>query len=126
MIRLLPDRNAGPAILKLGVDRDEALAVVDSLADMPIAVACYNDDVAAALVSAATIRGRRIPEDFAVIGMDNTPVGQVMVPRLSTIDYPASEAAHLTVAGFLSAITGEVIEASALHLALRIIEGETS
>ncbi|ROQ00936.1 LacI family transcriptional regulator [Rathayibacter sp. PhB93] len=115
-----------PAIVKLGVDRDEALAVVDSLAGMPIAVACYNDDVAAALVSAATIRGRRIPEDFAVIGMDNTPVGQVMVPRLSTIDYPASEAAHLTVAGFLSAITGEVIEASALHLALRIIAGETS
>ena len=48
------------------------------------------------------------------------------MPRVSTIDHPASEAAHLTVASFLSAITEEVIEASALHLGLRIIEGETS
>lgn len=108
------------------MDRDEVLAVVDSLAEGPIAIACYNDDIAVALLAAATIRGRRIPEDLAVIGMDNTPVSQVVVPRLTTIDYPASEAVHLSVAGFLSAVTGEPIEASALHLALRIIEGETT
>lgn len=115
-----------PTILKLGVNRDEALAALDSLAPAPVAIACYNDDIATALLSAATIRGRQVPEEIALIGMDNTPISQVVVPRLTTIDYPASEAAHLTVAGFLSAITGDAVEASDLHLALRVVEGETS
>jgi len=115
-----------PAVLQLGVDRDEAVSVVDSLAGTPTAIACYNDDIATAIVSAATIRGRRIPQEIAAIGMDNTPLSQVIAPRLTTIDYPASEAAHLTVAGFLAAVTGEPIEESELHLALRIVEGETT
>ena len=115
-----------PETLKLGVNREDALAAVNSLAEAPIAIACYNDDVATAIVSAATIRGLRIPQDLAVIGMDNTPLSQVVTPRLTTIDYPVEEAAHLTVAHFLSTITGEQVERSDLHLRLRIVQGETA
>lgn len=115
-----------PQILWLGVDQAEAIAALDSLPETPVAIACYNDDIAIALLSAAMMRGRLIPEELALIGMDNTPLSQVVVPRLTTIDYPASEAAHLTAASFLSAITGESLEGSEPHLALRIIEGETS
>lgn len=115
-----------PTIVRLGVDRDEALVALDALPSAPVGIACYNDDVATALLSAATIRGRQVPQDIALIGMDNTPISQVIVPRLTTIDYPASEAAHLTVAGFLAALTGEPMQESDLHLDIRVVEGATT
>lgn len=115
-----------PRILELGVSRAESLAVMDSLEDTAVAIACYNDDIAAAVLTAGILRGRRVPHELAVIGMDNTPLSQIFVPRLTTIDYPAGDAAHATVAGFLAAITGEPVKESDLHFPLRVIKGETT
>lgn len=115
-----------PQILRLGVERSESLAVVDSLPDDPIAVACYNDDIAAAIVTAGMIRGRRVPEELAVIGMDNTPMSQILIPRLTTIDYPAGETAHVIVSGFLSVLTGEQVRDSDLRMSLRVLEGDST
>lgn len=120
--RGLPD----PVILRLGIDREEALAALDSMGQAPFAVACYNDDVAAALVAAAQVRGRSIPQEVAVIGMDNTPLSQVMVPRLSTIGYPVEGAAHATVAGIIAAVTGTPAVAADLVVPMRIVDGESA
>jgi len=115
-----------PVILRLGIDRGEALAALDSMGEAPFAVACYNDDVAASLVAAAQVRGRSIPQEVALIGMDHTPLSQVMVPRLSTIGYPVDGAAHAAVAGIIAAVSGNPEIAMNRRVPLRVIEGESA
>ena len=54
--------------------------------DAPIGIACYNDDVAIALLAAARELEVAVPERLSVIGVDNTPIGQLWSPPLTTID----------------------------------------
>ena len=42
----------------------------------------YNDDVGGALLARASALGSRVPQDLAVIGVDNEPLGQ-FTSRLS-------------------------------------------
>lgn len=50
-------------------------------------VAAFNDDVAAAVVSAAMRIGVRVPEELAVIGHDDSPIATMFVPALSTVHF---------------------------------------
>lgn len=53
----------------------------------PLGLVCCNDVWAAAVLGACQTRGVEVPEQVAVIGVDNDPVvGQVSSPTLSTVD----------------------------------------
>ncbi|AYJ48334.1 LacI family DNA-binding transcriptional regulator [Rhodococcus sp. P1Y] len=49
------------------------------------AVAAYNDDIAALVVSAAVRQGLPVPGRLAVIGHDDSPLARLTVPALSTV-----------------------------------------
>lgn len=54
--------------------------------DEPVtAVAAYNDEVALALLAAAHGLGLRVPQDVAVIGVDDIPVARLATPALTTV-----------------------------------------
>ena len=53
---------------------------------LPAGVACYNDDVALTLLAAARELDIEVPTTIAIVGVDNSPVGQMWSPRLTTID----------------------------------------
>ncbi|MHC6231897.1 LacI family DNA-binding transcriptional regulator [Arthrobacter sp. MMS24-T111] len=99
-----------PAVVRLGLDPVEALRALDSLELPGAGIACYNDDVAIALLSAAAGRGWRIPGDVAVIGMDNNPLSAVTSPPLTTVGYDVKAAAHnlitLALAGIGESVDG--------------------
>lgn len=98
-----------PAIVKLGLDPTQALTALDSL-DVPgVGIACYNDDVATALISAATGRGWNLPGDVAIIGMDNNPLSAVTSPPLTTVGYDVKAAAHNLITLALAGI-GEPVD----------------
>ncbi|WP_274535674.1 LacI family DNA-binding transcriptional regulator [Streptomyces sp. CB02414] len=63
----------------------EALAGLVEQRGCPVGVACHNDEVAIAVVFAAQRLGLRVPDDVAVIGVEGGDLGQVVVPRLSTV-----------------------------------------
>ncbi|WP_328328263.1 MULTISPECIES: LacI family DNA-binding transcriptional regulator [unclassified Streptomyces] len=50
----------------------------------PDAVYAYNDEYALVLIQALTDAGLRVPEDIAVIGTDNHPLGAALRPALTT------------------------------------------
>ena len=50
-----------------------------------VGVACYNDDTATAVLVAARRLGFTVPGDVSVIGVDVTPLGQLLDPPLSSI-----------------------------------------
>ena len=121
-------RDAGiadPVVLSLGIDRSEAAAALDALGDPGAAVACYNDDVAMALLAAATARRWRVPQQLALIGMDCTPLSQLTEPALTTIAYDYETAVRLMTAGVLAMLGYETFEQSQEAPVLQLVEGGT-
>ncbi|WP_232549959.1 LacI family DNA-binding transcriptional regulator [Propioniciclava soli] len=110
-------------VVGLAIHIDEALGALDRLRPPGIAIACYNDDVAISLMNAAQLRGWDVPGDVAVIGMDRTPVSQVTVPRLTTLEYDLSDAAATGAASVLRALGLEGEAPTPSASALRLVEG---
>jgi len=79
-----------PEVIRIPLRLDEAVAALAPLATQrrarPLGVCAYNDDVAIAVLAAARHLGMSVPADISVIGVDNTAVGQLLSPRLTTID----------------------------------------
>jgi LacI family transcriptional regulator len=73
----------------------------------PDGVFCYNDEVAIGALRAILKAGRRVPEDIAVIGVDNIRFADLLRTPLSSIDQ-----------------NSEQIGAQAAQLALQIIESK--
>ena len=71
---------------------------------LPDAIATYDDDYGIALVTALLAAGHRVPEDVMVIGVDDTPLGRVITPSLSTIAADFDEYAD----GLAAAIRGSI------------------
>ncbi|WP_432991896.1 LacI family DNA-binding transcriptional regulator [Dactylosporangium sp. CA-233914] len=59
---------------------------------VPVAVGCYNDEVAIAVLAAARELELDVPTDLTIVGVDHTPIGQLVSPRLTTIHV---ETAHM-------------------------------
>jgi DNA-binding LacI/PurR family transcriptional regulator len=67
---------------------DEIVAVLQRWRDAPepvTGVAAYNDYVAVACYQAAARLGLRVPEDLAVVGVDDEPFAAVLDPPLTSV-----------------------------------------
>lgn len=80
--------------------------VVESLPD-GVGVACYNDDLAIALLSAAVSAERRVPEQLGLIGMDATPLSACTIPALTTLSIDVHAAASNMIDGLLAILSTE-------------------
>lgn len=68
------------------VDEGTAAQAVERWAENGVdGVVAYNDQIAALVLGAALRAGRRVPEDLAIIGHDDTPLAGLLVPSLSSI-----------------------------------------
>lgn len=74
-----------------------AMAEVLDRAVRPDAVFCFNDTLALGAMRMLTDRGLRIPEDVAVIGIDDVVDGRFAIPTLSTIAPDKSRIARTAV-----------------------------
>jgi len=86
--------------------REAHEVTADFLAKEPgfTAAFCMNDFIAVGTLDAATEAGRRVPEDFAIVGFDDLPCAAMTNPRLATmrVDREAigREAVNLMMARF--------------------------
>jgi len=71
---------------------------------LPDAVAASSDELAAGIMSVLRRAGVRIPQDVAVIGVDNHPMAQVL--QLSTIAQPARQQGRIAAKLAVAALTG--------------------
>lgn len=74
-------------------DITDTLRAWCSGADPVTAVAAYNDAVAALVMASARELGLRIPEDLAVIGVDDEAYAALLEPPLTTVRIPMDERA---------------------------------
>ncbi len=65
--------------------------------DAPTAILAAYDYVAIGIMHALQEDGYRVPEDFAVVGMDDIPRAAYLTPSLSSIGFPTEQACHLAI-----------------------------
>ncbi len=74
--------------------------------DGKMAVICYDDNFAIRLMTALHKNGLRIPEDFAVIGTNNSPECESADPPLSSIAFPFKLMAHGMISHAMAMASG--------------------
>ena len=74
---------------------DAGLAGAAALLDQanPDAIVCANDLLAVATLKVLHRRGRRVPDDVAVVGMDDTELTELVHPSLTSVDLRSRERA---------------------------------
>lgn len=70
------------------------------------AVAAYNDEVALAVLAGLRAAGLRVPQDVAVIGVDDVPAAALAAPPLSSVDQAIARQAEYLAACTLAALDG--------------------
>ena len=63
--------------------------------DLPTAIVCGNDYVAAGVIKAIKEAGLSVPDDISVVGFDNTTIASVVEPSLTTVKVPSEMAGRL-------------------------------
>lgn len=95
-----------------------------ALAQRPTAIFASNDDMAAAVLTAAYRSGLRVPQQLSVIGFDDTPVASIVYPALTTIAQPSREMASIAVGMLLDKNASD--EPQAACLPHRLVVRETT
>lgn len=93
----------------------------------PTAVFAASDTLALGALSAATIRGVRVPRDLSIIGFDDLEFSRFTCPPLTTMRVPVHEMGR--VAASLIAETGRPASGAARRIALPtelVVRGSTS
>ncbi len=78
----------------------------------PDAFVCYNDRVALGLWTAALSLGYHIPNDFAIVGCDNSPEGQNITPPLTTVTFPTYQLGATAVEALFVRLQGRTDHAT--------------
>ncbi len=93
----------------------------------PFGVAAYNDTVALAVASVARRLTLAIPDDVAIVGVDNTPAMQLVSPRITSIDVNMDAYIDQAVAELVGYLELEVLlPPRSRQRPLELIRGDSS
>lgn len=98
------------------------------LARAPDLTAIYaqNDTMAIGVLSALRDLGRRVPEDFSVVGCDDIPLSAHIFPSLTTIHIPFQNIGETAVKYLLDLTTQKVTEARQTFLPTYLVPRNSS
>jgi DNA-binding LacI/PurR family transcriptional regulator len=77
-----------------------------NMTSFPDAWFCAGDRVAVALISILTQKGIRVPDDVSVIGFDDIPITQSILPNLTTIRIDRKRMGNLAVSALVNGKNG--------------------
>jgi LacI family transcriptional regulator len=83
-----------------------------ALENRPTAVFCANDLMAIGAIDAARREGLRIPDDIAIVGVDDIDAASLVNPALTTVRIPAEEIGRAAGELLMHRIDNEVSLAS--------------
>jgi LacI family transcriptional regulator len=117
------DRMKGyqQALARYGLPFDQARVLVNDLGEAsairsaqevlqmdprPDGIFITNDFCAAVFLQAIREAGLNVPEDLAVVGFNNDVISKIIVPQLSTINYPGEEMGEAAAHSLIGQLTG--------------------
>jgi len=74
---------------------------------MPDGLFITSDLVAAMCMHTLKEEGVRVPEDIAIVGFNNDPLGRLITPALTTIDYPGIEIGRTAAMSLIEHLSGD-------------------
>jgi len=77
--------------------------------NIPTAVIAINDFSAAGVIRSITEHGCKVPEDISVVSYDNTYLCDIVLPKLTSIDYNYDSYGKILVETAIAAAAGEEI-----------------
>ncbi|MFB4324750.1 LacI family DNA-binding transcriptional regulator [Priestia sp. BR_2] len=92
----------------------------------PTAVFCASDMLAIPAMRAVVENGGRIPEDIAIVGMDNIDVAQYTTPPLSSVSVPKYEIGRVAAKSIVDYLDGHFPMATKILLPCSLIVRESS
>lgn len=90
----------------------------------PTAILTGNDLVAIGLLQAFQSKGISVPEDVSLIGMDDIPAANMVVPRITTVQKPQRQIGMTAARLALDLVDGKEVAKRTL-LPAKIVERET-
>jgi LacI family transcriptional regulator len=84
----------------------EAAMKILKMKSLPDGLFITSDLVAAVCIHTLMEAGIRVPEDIAVVGFNNDPVGRLITPRLTTIDYNGFEVGKIAAMRLVDQLSG--------------------
>lgn len=96
--------DSGVQTLHFAPDDIRAIKALFRKKPAPDAVICGNDETAAELVKSLVALGRRVPEEVAVVGFDDSRFARASVPPLTTISQPVKLLAKTALKTLLARI----------------------
>ncbi|QHC68377.1 substrate-binding domain-containing protein [Rathayibacter sp. VKM Ac-2759] len=97
-----------PGLERADVDAGSVHALVEHWHRTGVTgVVAYNDDIAALVVGAAIRLGLSVPQDLSVVGHDDSPLAQLIVPSLTTVHVDDAGLGRYFAQLALSAAAGE-------------------
>lgn len=97
-----------------------------ALSPRPTAIITVNDIVAATVLRTLHQAGVKIPEEIAVIGVDDQPFCTYLHPTLTTVQLPMLEAGKLAIEMLLARISGQRLTTESVVLPCRLVARESS
>jgi LacI family transcriptional regulator len=105
----LADRIRVIGLPQHGTPRDVEIDAILSTTDRPTAIFCWSDLDAIPILSAAHRLCLRIPDDFALIGYDNSPVAALSMVDLTSIDQDGPRLGKIAAEALFSRMNGRKI-----------------
>jgi LacI family transcriptional regulator, repressor for deo operon, udp, cdd, tsx, nupC, and nupG len=100
-------------------------AAARALATDATAVAATSDVLALALLAAARADGRRVPEELAVTGFDDSALAALAVPPLTSVRVDYAEFGAAAASALLALIDGDDVVAAALSDPRLVVRAST-
>ncbi|MBL4933150.1 LacI family DNA-binding transcriptional regulator [Clostridium paridis] len=86
------------------------------------AIFATADILAAGIISGLNEQGKRVPDDFSVIGFDDLYISSITAPRLTTIHQDPQEKGKVAAESLIKVIEGDEIENNNLILPVSLVE----
>jgi DNA-binding LacI/PurR family transcriptional regulator len=124
-------RDAGihdPTVVEvdfMNMERSDALRRLFSTPSAPTALFCSNDALAIAVIGLLRGLDMSVPRNVSIIGFDGISIGELIEPRLATIEQPSREMGETAVRHLLDRLSGDASQ-QAIILAHRLRPGGTA
>ena len=85
---------------------------MDAILSTCSAIVCYNDEIAARVVSYLTRKGLSLPGDIAVVSFDDSPYSEMSTPRITSLSHAQYNVGRLAAEMLFRHLRGEPCESA--------------
>jgi LacI family transcriptional regulator, galactose operon repressor len=93
--------------------------------NLPTAVFCNSDEIAAGFISGAAHNGIKIPDQISVIGTNDTDISRMLTPLLTSIGQPKAEQGVQAARLALNLLAGKKADKNQIVLSPYLVERES-